>query len=267
MLVGGRQRHVLRRRHEGLPRGPCSTTGCCTSPCCGELGKAEFLRVFPKVYKGTHVDHPAVDVLVGREVRLEAPGADRVRRRRADRSAAGDGDLRAGGVGASWHSGPGLGLAQHTASRHGAQRGARRVPRGAIRSASTRSRSRRARPSRRAAACWSPRRPAPARRWSVSSPSTSRWPRAASASTRRRSRRCPTRSTTTSSQRYGADAGRPAHRRQHHQRRGAGRRHDDRGAAQHALRRLAHARRPRLRRDGRGALPRRPVPRARSGRR
>ena len=40
-----------------------------------KLGKAEFLRVFPKVYKGTHVHHPAVDVLVGREVRLEAPGA------------------------------------------------------------------------------------------------------------------------------------------------------------------------------------------------
>ena len=35
--------------------------------------RSEFLRVFPKVYKGTHVDHPAVDVLVGREVRLEAP--------------------------------------------------------------------------------------------------------------------------------------------------------------------------------------------------
>jgi len=39
------------------------------------LSKVEFLRVFPRVYKGTHVDHPAVDVLVGREVRLEAPGA------------------------------------------------------------------------------------------------------------------------------------------------------------------------------------------------
>ena len=54
---------------------------------------------------------------------------------------------------------------------------------------------------------------------------------------------------------------RPAHRRQQRQRRGAGRRHDHRGAAQHALRRLRHPRRPRLRRDGRGALPLRPVPR------
>jgi diacylglycerol kinase (ATP) len=38
------------------------------------LGTIEFLRVFPRVYKGTHVDHPAVDVYVGRVVRLEAPG-------------------------------------------------------------------------------------------------------------------------------------------------------------------------------------------------
>ena len=41
----------------------------------------------------------------------------------------------------------------------------------------------------------------------------------------------------------------------------AGGRDDDRGAAQHALRRVADARRARLRRDGRGALPGRPVPR------
>jgi diacylglycerol kinase (ATP) len=41
----------------------------------GKVGKVEFLRVFPRVYKGTHVTHPAVEVLVGREVRLSAPGA------------------------------------------------------------------------------------------------------------------------------------------------------------------------------------------------
>ena len=55
--------------------------------------------------------------------------------------------------------------------------------------------------------------------------------------------------------------GRAADRRQHRQRRGAGRRDDHRGAAQHAVRRLAHAARARLRGDGRGALPRRPLPR------
>ena len=56
-------------------------------------------------------------------------------------------------------------------------------------------------------------------------------------------------------------AGRPADRRQRHQRRGADRRDDDRGAAQHAVRRLAHPHRARVRGDGRGALPRRPRPR------
>ena len=54
---------------------------------------------------------------------------------------------------------------------------------------------------------------------------------------------------------------RPAHRRQQHQRRRAGGGDDHRGAAQHALRRVADAVRPRLRRAGRGALPGRPVPR------
>ncbi|HLU74369.1 MAG TPA: YegS/Rv2252/BmrU family lipid kinase [Nonomuraea sp.] len=38
------------------------------------LGKAEFLRVFPRVYRGTHVTHPAVTVRRARKVRLEAPG-------------------------------------------------------------------------------------------------------------------------------------------------------------------------------------------------
>ncbi len=41
----------------------------------GRVSKPEFLRVFPRVYKGTHVDHRAVDVLSGREIRLAAEGA------------------------------------------------------------------------------------------------------------------------------------------------------------------------------------------------
>jgi diacylglycerol kinase (ATP) len=39
-----------------------------------ELGKVTFLRVFPSVYKGTHVDHPAVSQMTGKVIRLEAPG-------------------------------------------------------------------------------------------------------------------------------------------------------------------------------------------------
>ncbi len=30
--------------------------------------------MFPKVFKGAHVDHPAVEILRGREVTLEAAG-------------------------------------------------------------------------------------------------------------------------------------------------------------------------------------------------
>ncbi|MEV0234376.1 YegS/Rv2252/BmrU family lipid kinase [Nonomuraea sp. NPDC050786] len=37
------------------------------------VSKAEFLRVFPSVYRGTHVGHPAVSVRRVRSVRLEAP--------------------------------------------------------------------------------------------------------------------------------------------------------------------------------------------------
>ena len=39
-----------------------------------EVSTATLLRVFPKVFKGTHVDHPAVEILRGRRVRLEATG-------------------------------------------------------------------------------------------------------------------------------------------------------------------------------------------------
>lgn len=38
------------------------------------VGRAEFLRVFPRVFAGTHVDHPAVRILSGCSIRLEASG-------------------------------------------------------------------------------------------------------------------------------------------------------------------------------------------------
>ncbi len=41
----------------------------------GRISKPEFLRVFPKVYKGTHIEHPAVTVHDARSVTLRAPGA------------------------------------------------------------------------------------------------------------------------------------------------------------------------------------------------
>ncbi|PAX87350.1 sphingosine kinase [Streptomyces albidoflavus] len=39
----------------------------------GEVSRAELVRVFPKVYKGTHLSHPAVTVHRARSVTVEAP--------------------------------------------------------------------------------------------------------------------------------------------------------------------------------------------------
>jgi len=39
----------------------------------GPISKPEFVRVFPSVYRGTHVDHPAVTVRRARRIRLSAP--------------------------------------------------------------------------------------------------------------------------------------------------------------------------------------------------
>lgn len=44
----------------------------------GGVGRLTFLRVFPKVFKGRHVTHPAVTVLDGTTMRLEVDGAERV---------------------------------------------------------------------------------------------------------------------------------------------------------------------------------------------
>ncbi len=40
----------------------------------GPMSRAEFVRIFPSVYRGTHVRHPAVRTLRGREVTVAAEG-------------------------------------------------------------------------------------------------------------------------------------------------------------------------------------------------
>jgi diacylglycerol kinase (ATP) len=40
----------------------------------GAVGRPTLLRVFPKVFSGTHVDHPAVTTYRARELRIEAAG-------------------------------------------------------------------------------------------------------------------------------------------------------------------------------------------------
>lgn len=44
----------------------------------GEVPKLEFVRTFPKVFKGTHVDHPKVTMMRGREIHVTASGGFQV---------------------------------------------------------------------------------------------------------------------------------------------------------------------------------------------
>jgi diacylglycerol kinase (ATP) len=39
----------------------------------GRVSKPTFLKVFPKVFTGTHTSHPAVHELSGRRITLDAP--------------------------------------------------------------------------------------------------------------------------------------------------------------------------------------------------
>ena len=62
-----------------------------------QQSKLAYLRGLPRVFKGTHLDHPAVTLLQGREVTFErGPAVHGVCRRRPDRRAAGDGPGAAG---------------------------------------------------------------------------------------------------------------------------------------------------------------------------
>jgi diacylglycerol kinase (ATP) len=38
----------------------------------GEISKVEFMRAFPRVFRGTHINHPAVTMLRGREIAIDA---------------------------------------------------------------------------------------------------------------------------------------------------------------------------------------------------
>lgn len=40
----------------------------------GQVSKLTFIRVFPKVFSGKHVTHPAVRIIRGRRIELDAPG-------------------------------------------------------------------------------------------------------------------------------------------------------------------------------------------------
>jgi len=56
--------------------GAVPTGGWFEATAIGGVGRGTFLRVFPKVFKGTHVDHPSVSVRIGRTGRLEGDAVD-----------------------------------------------------------------------------------------------------------------------------------------------------------------------------------------------
>ena len=168
--------------------------------------------MFPKVYKGTHVSHPAVTVRRARPCRLPPAGVDGVRRRRAGRAAA---RCTCEAVPGALHVLSQRGRRRRSLGGHGhARRAVRRARRRRGRGAQPRwppsaaGYDVRARPvpgrglrgaggRARRAGRGADRRRQDRRRRVRRPPGPA--PRAASASTRRRSRRCPTRSTPTSS--------------------------------------------------------------------
>ena len=40
----------------------------------GEMGRIELLRTFPKIFEGTHVDHPAINATKATEIAFDVPG-------------------------------------------------------------------------------------------------------------------------------------------------------------------------------------------------
>jgi diacylglycerol kinase (ATP) len=51
------------------------TDGALDACVVGEVSRADFLRTFPKVFDGTHAQHPAVTIRRGTEVTVEMPDA------------------------------------------------------------------------------------------------------------------------------------------------------------------------------------------------
>ena len=206
------------------------------------MSKAGLVRTYPKLFKGTHVTHPQYEHHRVRSGDRRRAGHRRVRRRRAVRRRCPLTVECAPGALTSWHDtslSPSERYASYAASGRRESPGAARLRR-AVRLRARRVPGRGVPPrSRRATACWSPRRPARARRWSASSRSTWRC---------ETGRKCfyttPIKALSNQKfhdlvDRYGADRVGLLTGDNTHQRRGAGRGDDHRGAAQHAVRRLA----------------------------
>ena len=60
----------------------------------GPMSKPELVRTYPKLFPGTHVNHPKYSRHRRRQVTVACPGHRRLRRRRAVRRAAADHRVR-----------------------------------------------------------------------------------------------------------------------------------------------------------------------------
>ena len=211
----------------------------------GPMSRTGLVRTYPKLFKGTHVTHPQYSHHLARSVTIASPGI----------TTYADGE-RFGDLPLTVECAPGA-LTVFCMSRRTVAVGAVRrfrthrehpVPATSPRSTSSRSTSSRSGPawrSRTAAACWWPHRPARARPWSGEFAI-----HLALAQGRKCFYTTPIKALSNQKYhdlvaRYGPERGRPADRRQRRQRRGAGGGDDHRGAAQHAVRRLADAARAR----------------------
>jgi diacylglycerol kinase family enzyme len=58
----------------GMKIAPCADPqdGLADIIIVGNIHRLNFLRLFPLVYSGRHIDHPAVQVLRGKEIRIDS---------------------------------------------------------------------------------------------------------------------------------------------------------------------------------------------------
>ena len=209
------------------------------------MSKLELVRTYPKLFKGTHIHHPDYRHHHAKKVTIAAPGitayadGERIGAAAADRGGRAAGPARPGAVSAHAMSSPRRAVRALPSQPRAPQAGRLRLPARLH--------------ARRLPAARLPRargRPLGAGRGADR----------VRQDDRRRVRRTPRAGERPQGLLHHADQGavepevqrpgeavrrrqgRPAHRRQQHQRRGAGGRDDHRGAAQHAVRRVPHAR-------------------------
>ena len=72
--AGHRQRPELRRGHVRVPERHARQRATATSTFLTRTSKATFLKIFPRVFKGTHIHHRTVRTMRGTQIHVAAPG-------------------------------------------------------------------------------------------------------------------------------------------------------------------------------------------------